>query len=124
MHCVGRLDLAARHVQIYINAIVQIQSLLPGSHPLAAVVKLFALFIPAVSVILPVSATLLILAYAYLQIIKTMYFENSRIAFDRADRGIYAAVLFSVVAMLILMMHPHFLMRDFSGIWEGVLTWR
>lgn len=71
-----------------------------------------------------VSATLLILAYAYLQIIKTMYFENSRIAFDRADRGIYAAVLFSVVAMLIFMMHPHFLMRDFSGIWEGVLTWR
>ncbi|MCI7421436.1 MAG: proton-conducting transporter membrane subunit [Alphaproteobacteria bacterium] len=69
-------------------------------------------------------AALLVLAYAYLQIIKTMYFENSSIAYDRADRGIYAAVLITAAIMIILLMQPHFLMQDFSGILEGALTWQ
>ena len=66
---------------------------------------------------------LVILAYSYLQIVKTLYFENSNIAFDRADRGIYAAVLLTILLMIVLIVQPHFLMQDLEWILEGALVW-
>ncbi len=67
---------------------------------------------------------LMTLAYSYLQIIKTLYFENSRVTFDRVDRGIYAVVLLTVLWMMILVLQPHFLLQNVEWIFEGVLTWR
>ncbi len=67
---------------------------------------------------------LLILSYAYLQIIKTMYFENSNIAFDRADRGIYLAIMLTVLLMILIMLQPHYLIQDLEWILEGALTWQ
>ena len=67
---------------------------------------------------------LLILSYAYLQIIKTMYFENSNIAFDRADRGIYLAIMLTMLLMILIMLQPHYLIQDLEWSLEGALTWQ
>ncbi|MDO4162108.1 MAG: proton-conducting transporter membrane subunit [Pseudomonadota bacterium] len=70
-----------------------------------------------------VLTALIILAYAYLQIIKTLYFEDSNIAFDRADRGIYTAIMLIVLLMIVFMLHPHFLAQDTEEILESILRW-
>lgn len=67
---------------------------------------------------------LVTLTYSYLQIIKTLYFENSRVTFDRVDRGIYMVVLLTVLVMMFLVLQPHFLVQNVEWILEGVLTWR
>ena len=59
-----------------------------------------------------------------MQIIKTLYFENSRVTFDRVDRGIYMVVLLTVLVMMFLVLQPHFLVQNVEWILEGVLTWR
>lgn len=71
-----------------------------------------------------VLAAFLVLVYAYLQIVRTLYFENSNIAFDRADRGIYTAIFGVALLMVILTLQPHFLIQDFELIFEGALAWR
>ena len=53
---------------------------------------------------------LLILGYAYLQIVKTMYFEDSKEIFDRTDTGIY------VVLLLILLIMTAFVFKSVSWI--------
>ncbi len=69
-------------------------------------------------------AAFLILVYSYLQIVKTLYFENSNIAFDRADRGIYTAIFGVALLMVIITLQPHLLIQNFEAIFEGALAWR
>ena len=69
-------------------------------------------------------AAFLILVYSYLQIVKTVYFENSNIAFDRADRGIYTAIFGVALLMVIITLQPHLLIQNFEAIFEGALAWR
>lgn len=55
---------------------------------------------------------LIILSYGYLQIIKNLYFEKSKENFDRADSGIYIAVLLIALLMVVIMLKPQYLMQD------------
>ncbi len=66
---------------------------------------------------------LVILTYAYLQIIKTLYFENSTILFDRADSGIYVAILFTLLLMIVIMVHPRYLLSDINFMLEDAIKW-
>ncbi|MBQ8481697.1 MAG: hypothetical protein IJ532_04115 [Alphaproteobacteria bacterium] len=55
---------------------------------------------------------LIVLSYAYVQIIKNLYFEKSKENFDRADSGIYTAVFIIALLMIIIMLKPQYLMQD------------
>ena len=61
-----------------------------------------------------------VLAYAYIQVIRTFYFEESKAVFDRADKGIYTAMLFNAVLMLVIMVNPEYLVEDFVLMIETV----
>ncbi len=69
-------------------------------------------------------SALLILTYAYLQIIKSVYFENSQITFDKADRGVYFIIVLILGAMTVLTIQPHFLLQNFQEMLESVLIWQ
>lgn len=69
-------------------------------------------------------AALLILTYAYLQIIKTLYFENSQITFDKADRGVYFIIVLILGTMMVLTSQPYFLLQNFQEMLESVLIWQ
>ncbi|MBP5215338.1 MAG: hypothetical protein J6039_02140 [Alphaproteobacteria bacterium] len=53
--------------------------------------------------------TLVILSYSYLQIIKAIYFAESKENFDRADSGIYTAIMLNVLFMILLILKPSYL---------------
>ncbi len=55
---------------------------------------------------------LIVLSYAYVQIIKNLYFEKSKENFDRADSGIYTAVLINALLMIVIMLKPQYLLQD------------
>lgn len=55
---------------------------------------------------------MIVLSYAYLQIIKNLYFEKSEENFDRSDAGIYTAILLNCLLMIVIMLKPHYLMHD------------
>ena len=55
---------------------------------------------------------LIILSYGYLQIVKNIYFEKSKENFDRADSGIYVAVLLNALLMIVIMLKPQYLLQD------------
>lgn len=63
---------------------------------------------------------MLVLAYAYIQVIRTFYFEESKAVFDRADKGIYTTMLFNAVLMLVIMVNPEYLVEDFVLMIETV----
>lgn len=64
--------------------------------------------------------TMLALGYAYLQIIKALCFEERKTSFDRADRGIYTAILLNAALMLALILQPHYLLDDVKSLLETV----
>lgn len=64
---------------------------------------------------------MVVLLYSYLQIIKTLYFEKSKKYFDRADIGIYMAILIDVIIMIWIMLKPQNLFGDLNSILEVVL---
>lgn len=64
---------------------------------------------------------MVVLLYSYLQIIKTLYFEKSKKYFDRADIGIYMAILIDVIIMIWIMLKPQDLFGDLNSILEVVL---
>lgn len=55
---------------------------------------------------------LLVIAYAYLQIIKSINFDDNRNNFDRYDKGV--AILLCVISalMMILVFHPYYLLEQ------------
>ena len=63
---------------------------------------------------------LVVLSYGYLQIIKNMYFEKSKENFDRADSGIYAAIMLNALLMIVIMLKPQYLMQDIYLMIEGM----
>lgn len=63
---------------------------------------------------------MLFIAYAYLQIIKTFYFEKSQNSFDRADWGSYALLCLQAIIMTIITLKPHFLLEDLNFMMEAV----
>ena len=61
----------------------------------------------------------IILTFAYIQIIYTM-FKDNKIPFDRADKGIYAAMLINAAVMLFIVVNPQYLVEDFVLMIETV----
>lgn len=59
-----------------------------------------------------------VIAYAYLQIVRAMYFEERRALFDKADGGIYAAILLNAVLMIVIMLQPQYLIVGFRSALE------
>lgn len=60
-----------------------------------------------------------ILIFAYIQIIYTM-FKNNKMPFDRADKGIYTAMLINAAVMLFIVINPQYLIEDFVLMIETV----
>jgi NADH-quinone oxidoreductase subunit N len=67
-------------------------------------------------------AAMVVIAYAYLQIIKTIYFTDNHTPFDRADTGIYIAVLIDLLIMSALILQPLYFAQDLDfmlgAMWE------
>ena len=59
-----------------------------------------------------------VIAYAYLQIVHAMYFEERRTLFDKTDGSIYAALLLNAVLMIAIMLQPQYLIVDFRSALE------
>lgn len=62
--------------------------------------------------ILIISFSLLMLAYAYLRVIKVIYFDDRKINFDRADKGVYICLMINIILVLIALLNPKYLMSD------------
>lgn len=63
---------------------------------------------------------ILALGYAYMQIIKTLYSEERKVQFDRADRSIYAALIGNICLMLVLALFPDYLFQNMGSMLETV----
>ena len=50
-----------------------------------------------------------VIAYAYLQVVRAMYFEERHTLFDKTDGGIYTAILLNAVLMIVIMLQPQYL---------------
>ena len=64
--------------------------------------------------------TMLIIGYSYIQIIRALYFEERKSAFDRADSGIYTVILLLALLMAAVMLRPYYLITDFRSMLEAV----
>ena len=61
---------------------------------------------------------MLVVGYAYLQIIRSMFFEEKRNLFDRTDGGVYAAILLNVALMITIALQPHYVAFGFRSMLE------
>lgn len=61
---------------------------------------------------LAVSGSLLLIANAYLQVIRTIYFEPGVKRFDRVDQGIYICLFINLIVVVISILNPSFLLHD------------
>lgn len=52
----------------------------------------------------------LMMASAYLRVLKTMYFDDKHKSFDRVDKGIYQILLVDIVLIAVLMINPKILL--------------
>ena len=64
---------------------------------------------------------LIIVMAAYLQIIRSMYFNNREVDFNRPDYGVYVYLLINMILMVMLMFKPEFLLYDAPVILNLVL---
>ncbi len=64
---------------------------------------------------------LLLLAYAFLNVIKTVYFDGRVNVFDRADKGVYICLMINLILVLISLLNPKYLMHDAETILSTVL---
>lgn len=62
--------------------------------------------------------TLLLLSYAYLQIIKTLYFSENKEDLDRADIEIYMAATAVILIMAVSVLCPHYLTENIASMLE------
>lgn len=65
---------------------------------------------------------LLILSYAYLQLIRAIYFEEGKEIFDRADRSIYMVIFLNTLIMILLILQPQYLLNMLAGILGDVFV--
>ena len=67
-------------------------------------------------------AALLLLAYAFLNVIKTIYFDaRGGNTFDRADKGVYICLMVNLILVLISILNPRYLMHDAENILSTIL---
>ena len=55
---------------------------------------------------------IVVLAAAYLRVIKTFYFDTKRSNFDRVDNGIYFVLVLFLIVVLVLVLNPKYFMSD------------
>lgn len=67
-----------------------------------------------------IGATLL-MAYAFLNIIKTIYFDKSESGFDRVDKGVYICLTINLLLVLISILNPSYLLHDAEPLLTTVL---
>ena len=72
--------------------------------------------------IVAVMIGIVVLAAAYLRVIKTFYFDMKRSNFDRADTGIYFILLFILLIVLVLVLNPKYFMNDIELALRGIIT--
>ena len=65
---------------------------------------------------------IVILAAAYLRVIKTFYFDVKRSNFDRADRGIYFMLLLILAVILVFVLSPKYLVNDVEMALRGLVS--
>ncbi len=63
-------------------------------------------------IILFVLLAVLMLAYAYLKVIKALYFDERTNSFDRVDKGVYICLTVNLILVLISILNPKYLMND------------
>lgn len=73
------------------------------------------------SLIVLIMTALVMVAYAYLLIIKTIYFDPRKNTFDRADKGVYICLMINLVLVLISILNPKYLMHDAETILSMIL---
>lgn len=61
-----------------------------------------------------VLVSLIMIANAYLIVVKHIYFDEPAINYDRADKGIYIFLFINLLIVIISILHPRFLMNDFE----------
>ena len=67
-------------------------------------------------------AALLLLAYAFLNVIKTIYFDaRGGNTFDRADKGVYICLMVNLILVLISILNPRYLMLVAENILSTIL---
>ena len=69
-------------------------------------------------IILFILLAVLMLAYAYLKVIKALYFDERTNSFDRVDKGVYICLTVNLILVLISILNPKYLMNDV----EAMLT--
>ena len=66
-------------------------------------------------------AILIIIAYGYMQIIKSLYFEKSNNIFDTTEKGIYAIILINAILMVLISTEPDILIENIYQITETLI---
>ena len=66
-------------------------------------------------------AILVIIAYGYMQIIKSLYFEKSKNIFDTTEKGIYAIILINAILMVLISTEPDILIENIYQITETLI---
>lgn len=67
-------------------------------------------------VVIVILAAKLLMAYAYLKVIKTLYFDSRSGMFDRVDKGIYICLILTIALMIAVAVNPRFcltVLQDF-----------
>ena len=63
--------------------------------------------------------SLLLIANAYLQVIRHLYFEAPNGSFDRTDQSIYMSLLLNMILVIISLVNPDYLLKDAAKILTG-----
>lgn len=63
----------------------------------------------------------LLMAYAFLNIVKTIYFDKGEGSFDRVDKGVYISLTLNLILVLIFVLNPSYLLRDAEPLLTTVL---
>lgn len=117
--------LAYRHSYVAAMLTLFLFSLL-GLPPLAGFLGIFTVLNSLIGQlhfyqVIYVLLMMLVIGYAYIQLIKTMYFEDAKETFDRADMGLYTIMLAVVLIMALLLVEPHLLWNKFDFMIEAVM---
>ena len=70
--------------------------------------------------VLMLMVALILMANAYLQIIRKIYFEPLQHSFDRTDKPIYVCLFINLVLILISILNPSYLLHDAEIVLKGL----
>ena len=63
---------------------------------------------------------LILMANAFLQVIRTVYFMPRQNSFDRTDKAIYICLFLNLLLVLISILNPAYLLHDAEIVLSGV----